>query len=218
MKHIKLYEEFVNEGKMGLNTTILASTKDFTWVYQTGKDSSKTAFEINKKLNDLGIPSFISKTTGDTIGIPTKDLQTAFNKVLSKYDNIKQFAYSDGTKIDKNLINESFLNEGVIMSFHYSKKSSEIDGDVKELQSKAQEFIKMARDKDYNISSNDSVLYFPNFTWAGGKQILGPSFGILAGSDTMLVSPIGSDKIMKIGESLLVRFIKDGRIESYNLY
>jgi len=110
------------------------------------------------------------------------------------------------------------IKEGTIMSFYYSKKSSEIDGNVKELQNKAQAFIKMARDKNYNISSNDSVLYFPNFKWAGGKQILGPSFGILAGSDTMLVSPIGSDKIMKIGESLLVRFIKDGRIESYNLY
>ena len=110
------------------------------------------------------------------------------------------------------------IKEGTIMSFYYSKKSSEIDGNVKELQNKAQAFIKMARDKNYNISSNDSVLYFPNFKWAGGKQIFGPSFGILAGSDTMLVSPIGSDKIMKIGESLLVRFIKDGRIESYNLY
>jgi len=110
------------------------------------------------------------------------------------------------------------VREGTIMIFHYSKKSSEIDGNVKELQNKAQAFIKMARDKNYNISSNDSVLYFPNFKWAGGKQIFGPSFGILAGSETMLVSPIGSDKIMKIGESLLVRFIKDGRIESYNLY
>jgi len=110
------------------------------------------------------------------------------------------------------------IKEGTIMSFYYSKKSSEIDGNVKELQNKAQAFIKMARDKNYNISSNDSVLYFPNFKWAGGKQIFGPSFGILAGSETMLVSPIGSDKIMKIGESLLVRFIKDGRIESYNLY
>jgi len=110
------------------------------------------------------------------------------------------------------------IKEGTVMIFYYSKKSSEIDGNVKELQNKAQAFIKMARDKDYIISSNDSVLYFPNFTWAGGKQVFGPSFGILAGSDTMLVSPIGSDKIMKIGESLLVRFIKDGRIESYNLY
>jgi hypothetical protein len=117
----------------------------------------------------------------------------------------------------ESFLNEN-LNEGTIMSFYYSKKSSEIDGDVEELKKKAQEFIKLARDKDYNISSNDSVLYFPNFTWAGGKQVYGPSFGILAGSGTMLVSPIGSDKIGKIGENLLVRFIKDGRIESYNLY
>ena len=121
----------------------------------------------------------------------------------------------------KKLIREEIrkvIKEGTIMIFHYSKKSSEIDGNVKELQNKAQAFIKMARDKDYNISSNDSVLYFPNFKWAGGKQVFGPSFGILAGSETMLVNPIGSDKIMKIGESLLVRFVKDGRIESYNLY
>jgi len=111
MKHIKLYEEFLKEEKMGLNTTIKTSTKDYTWVYQTGKDSSKTAFDINKKLNDLGIPSFISKTTGDTIAIPTKDLETAFDNILSKYDNIKQFAYGDGTKNDKNLINEGFMSE-----------------------------------------------------------------------------------------------------------
>ena len=104
------------------------------------------------------------------------------------------------------------------MIFHYSKKSSEIDGDVKDLQNKAQAFIKMARDKNYNISSNDSVLYFPNFTWAGGKQVFGPSLGIKAGSDTMLINPIGSDKILKINEGLLVRFVKDGRIDSYNLY
>ena len=110
------------------------------------------------------------------------------------------------------------IAEGTVMIFYYSKKSSEIDGNVKELQKKAQEYIKAIRDKDYIISSNDSVLYFPNFTWAGGKQVFGPSFGILAGSTTMLVSPIGTSKIMKIAESLLVRFVKDGRIESYNLY
>jgi len=97
----------MNEGKMGLNTTIPASTKDYTWVYQVGKKAAKTAIEINKKLNDIGINSFISKTTGDTIGIPTKDLKKAFNEVLSKYDNIKQFAYTDGTKLDKDVVNET---------------------------------------------------------------------------------------------------------------
>jgi hypothetical protein len=110
------------------------------------------------------------------------------------------------------------IKEGTIMIFHYSKKPTEIDGNVKELQNKAQEFIKTARDKNYNISSNDSVLYFPNFTWAGGKQVFGPSLGVMAGSDTVLVNPIGTTKMFKINEKLLVRFVKDGRIESYNLY
>ena len=91
MKHIPAFEKFINE-KMNLNTVISASDKDYTWIYQTGKDSSKTAKEISKKLNDIGIKSFVSKTTGDTVAIPTKDLQTAFNEVISKYDNIKQFA------------------------------------------------------------------------------------------------------------------------------
>jgi hypothetical protein len=117
MKHIKLFEQFVNdpvinEGKMTMNNVIKASTKEYTWVYQTGKDSAKTALEINKKLNNMGIRSFISKTTGDTIAIPTKDLKDAFDKVLSKYSDIKQFAYSDGTKVDKKLF-ETFIGEGV---------------------------------------------------------------------------------------------------------
>jgi hypothetical protein len=125
---------------------------------------------------------------------------------------MKQYVHTFESFLSEN------LDEGTIMSYYYSKKSSEIDGDVEELKKKAQEFIKLARDKNYNISSNDSVLYFPNFTWAGGKQVFGPSLCILAGSETMLVNPIGSDKILKINEKLLVRFIKDGRIESYNLY
>ena len=105
MKHIQTSESYLIETKLGLNTTIKASTKDYTWVYPTGKDSAKIATEINKKLNDMSIKSFISKTTGDTIGIPTKDLKIAFDKVLSSYDNIKQFDYNDGTKVDKNIVN-----------------------------------------------------------------------------------------------------------------
>ena len=98
--------EEMSEGKMDLNKTIKASNKDYTWIYQTGKDSKDTAVEISKKLNGLGIKSFVSKTTGDTVAIPTKDLKKAFDEVLSGYDNLKQFAYEDGTKIDKNLVNE----------------------------------------------------------------------------------------------------------------
>ena len=116
---IQTFEEFLNEGKLELNKTIPTSTKQYTWIYQTGKDSSKTAVEINKKLNGIGITSFISKTTGDTIAIPTGDIEKAFDKVISAYNNMKQFAYSDGTKINKKIVNEqtlafeSFLNEAI---------------------------------------------------------------------------------------------------------
>ena len=143
------------------------------------------------------------------------------NEILDFLEERGVISANSAQKIHKDLtdfLKSKVIAEGTVMIFHYSKKSSEIDGDVKELQNKAQAFIKMARDKNYNISSNDSVLYFPNFKWAGGKQVFGPSLGIKAGSDTMLINPIGSDKILKINEGLLVRFVKDGRIDSYNLY
>jgi hypothetical protein len=126
------------EGKLDLNTTIKASTKEYTWVYPTGKDSSKIASEINKKLNDLGIKSFISKTTGDTIAIPTKELKAAFDKVLSNYSNIKQFAYDDGTKNDKSIVNEfktfeSFLNEASKTHDYYALWNKHIMQIIKDL-------------------------------------------------------------------------------------
>jgi len=123
MKHIPTFESFLNEAKLDLNSTIKTSTKEYTWIYPTGKDSSKIAVEINKQLNKLGIRSFISKTTGDTVAIPTKDLKTAFDEVLSNYSNIKQFAYSDGTKNDKSIVNEAKefnvkdLPKGAIVTF-----------------------------------------------------------------------------------------------------
>jgi hypothetical protein len=78
--------------------------------------------------------------------------------------------------------------------------------------------MKDARDKNYVLSSTKSVIYFPNFVWAGGKQQFGPSLGLMAGSDIMLVRPIGTDKMFKIGESLLANLVKSGKLEAYNLY
>ena len=98
--------ELIGEGKLELNKSIPTSTKQYTWIYQTGKDSKDTAIEINNKLNNIGIKSFVSKTTGDTVAIPTKDLKKAFDEVLSGYENMKQFTYGDGTKINKSIVNE----------------------------------------------------------------------------------------------------------------
>jgi hypothetical protein len=116
MKNLPTFEDFIGEGKLELNKTIPTSTKQYTWIYQTGKDSSKTAVDINKKLNGMGIRSFVSRTTGDTIAIPTGDLEKAFDEVISAYDNMKQFAYTDGTKINKKIVNEETLEFGDFLS------------------------------------------------------------------------------------------------------
>jgi len=141
MKHIKVFEQFVNEnnelneakiGKMSLNTTIPASNKDYTWVYQTGKDAQKTAVKISKNLNDMGINSFVSKETGDSIAIPTKDIQKAFDEVLSKYDNMNQFAYSDHTKLNKDIVNES-QSDFQVYHNQYSSAIDEIEKYAKKM-------------------------------------------------------------------------------------
>ena len=100
MKKLKSLDEFVNEsldeGKIEINNTIKTSNKEHTFYYQTGKAAAKTAKEINKKLNDIGIQSFILKSFGDVIAVPTKDAEKAVDDILSTYDNLKQFAYQDG--------------------------------------------------------------------------------------------------------------------------
>lgn len=89
--------------------------------------------------------------------------------------------------------------------------------DAGQLKAKADKLIETLRSKGYISISTDSVLYFPNFTWGGGKYKYGPSLGILAGSNTVVVSPIDSGKLYNIQEALLARFVKDGRLEAYTL-
>ncbi len=108
MKNLPTYEVFLNEGKMSLNP-MKASTKEHTWIYQRDRYGKKTAIAIYNELKDLGIESFIANRSlllePNSVAIPTKDLKTAFDEVLSKYPNIIQYDYGDGTKIDKNIIN-----------------------------------------------------------------------------------------------------------------
>ena len=65
------------------------------------------------------------------------------------------------------------------------------------------------------MHTGSDALYFPNFVWAGGKQQLGECIGVLAGSETIVVSPIGENKTYRFGESLLARFVKDDRIPAF---
>jgi hypothetical protein len=118
---VKLFENFVKrlnekenqleptgglKHKLRLNKAVKSSDKNYTWIYQAGKESAKTAVEINNKIRELDIKSFISKTTGDTIAIPTKDLKTAFDKVVSNYSDMKQFDYGDDTKLIDSIIED----------------------------------------------------------------------------------------------------------------
>jgi hypothetical protein len=118
----------------------------------------------------------------------------------------------------KNLLTfDEFLNENInemVKSFMNSKQEKEFKGDTKNLKSEAEKFLEHLQDERYN-TSNMSYMYFPNFVWAGGKQVFGPSIGILIGSDTIAVRPIGNPKVYKVGDSILHRLIKDGQIESY---
>jgi len=111
---------------------------------------------------------------------------------------------------------ESFLNEGAVKSFAFSKDEKEFEGDSKEIKQTAVDFLEFLKKERY--SWNDaSFMYFPDFAWAGGKQVFGPSIGILVGSDTIAIRPIGTEKVIKVSDGLLQRLVKDGRLESYNM-
>jgi len=111
---------------------------------------------------------------------------------------------------------ESFINEGIIKSFVFSKDEKEFGGDAKEIKRSAADFLEFLKKERY-VWSDASFMYFPDFVWAGGKQVFGPSIGILVGSDTIAIRPIGTDKVIKVSDGLLQRLVKDGRIESYNM-
>ena len=112
-------------------------------------------------------------------------------------------------------LNKSKLHEGVIRVFSYAKPYTKPD--AAQLRAKADKFITKLQDKNYNTHTGSDVIYFPDFVWAGGKQKFGECFGAMAGSDTMVIQPIDSDKTFKIGESLLARFMSDGRLVGYLL-
>ena len=114
---------------------------------------------------------------------------------------------------------ERFVNENLnemVKSFIFSKKEAEFSEDAKEIKKAAADFLDYLKKEKYTWSDM-SFMYFPNFVWAGGKQVFGPSIGILVGSDTIMVRPIGAEKAFKVGDGLLQRLIQVGRIKSYSM-
>jgi hypothetical protein len=118
----------------------------------------------------------------------------------------------------KNLLTfKEFLNENInemVRSFSLSKDEKEFKGDFKNIKNSASDFLDFLKKERYTWSDT-SFMYFPNFVWAGGKQVFGPSIGILIGSDTIAIRPIGTDKVIKVGDGILQRLIQNGQIESY---
>lgn len=137
-------QQTLDESKIKLNSVIKASDKNYTWIYQTGKESIKTAIRINKELNDVGIKSFISKDTGDTIGIPTKDLKRAFDEIVSKYDDIKQFDYNDGTKLVTSVLESRSSKSDIITNF-IKTYTEDDDLDLLDIEGEISDIQKMVR-------------------------------------------------------------------------
>ena len=101
------------------------------------------------------------------------------------------------------------LAEGVIRVFGYAKPYNKPD--TNQLRAKADDFIKKLVAKNYTTHTGADVIYFPEY------KNVGSCFGVLVGSDTIFIQPIDSDKIYKVSEELLARFMKDGRLEGYLL-
>lgn len=114
---------------------------------------------------------------------------------------------------------ESFLNESLnemVRSFSSAEPADKFVGDIAAIQKSANDFLEFLKRERYTWS-DAAFLYFPDFVWAGGKQQFGPSVGILVGSDTIVVRPIGTDKAMKIGDGLIANLIKSKKLEAYSL-
>lgn len=119
------------------------------------------------------------------------------------YKNHMYSAYDCGTCGDNS------ISEGTIKVFSYAKPYTKPD--AAQLRVKADSFITKLQAKNFTTHTGSDVIYFPEY------KDLGPCFGVMAGSDTMILQPVDSDKVFKVGESLLARFMSDGRLVGYLL-
>ena len=104
---------------------------------------------------------------------------------------------------------DNSISEGTIKVFSYAKPYTKPD--AAQLRVKADSFITKLQAKNFTTHTGSDAIYFPEY------KDLGPCFGVMAGSDTMILQPVDSDKVFKVGESLLARFMSDGRLVGYLL-
>ncbi len=113
-----------------------------------------------------------------------------------------------------NTCGDNAVNEEVVKIFGLAKPYEGLDA-IK-LRTEADNYIKFLQSKNYTTYTGADALYFPNFVWAGGKQKLGKCIGVLVGSGTIVLSPIGENKEFKVSESLLSKLV-GGDIEAHLL-
>jgi hypothetical protein len=107
-----------------------------------------------------------------------------------------------------------------VSSFYFAEPITDLDdSQIESAKSEAKKLIQRLKNEKY-IVLGSNALYFPNFTWAVGKQEFGPSIGVLVGSETIAVSPISGEyagKVYKIGESFISRLIKSKDLTAYTI-
>jgi len=107
------------------------------------------------------------------------------------------------------VLNKGKIKEDIIKVFSLAKPYTKPD--ASQLRVKADNFIKKLQAKNFTTHTGADVIYFPEY------KSLGPCFGVLVGSSTVVIQPIDSDKVFKVGEGLLANVMKSGRVDGYLL-
>jgi hypothetical protein len=109
----------------------------------------------------------------------------------------------------KAVLNKGKIKEDIIKVFSLAKPYTKPD--ASQLRVKADNFIKKLQAKNFTTHTGADVIYFPEY------KSLGPCFGVLVGSSTVVIQPIDSDKVFKVGEGLLANVMKSGMVDGYLL-
>jgi hypothetical protein len=107
------------------------------------------------------------------------------------------------------VLNKGKIKEDIIKVFSLAKPYTKPDAN--QLRVKADNFIKKLQAKNFTTHTGADVIYFPEY------KSLGPCFGVLVGSSTVVIQPIDSDKVFKVGEGLLANVMKSGWVDGYLL-
>jgi hypothetical protein len=98
-------------------------------------------------------------------------------------------------------------------AFNWAKPQSELKGNTSAIKKAGQELYQNLKSEKLNAYA-DAYLYFPNFTWADGKEKFGPSVAVKV-SDIFYVQSLKGGKRMKVSDGLLGHMLWRGKKEAY---